>query len=553
MKARGKVISLVTAILCLVPLFVGALGFGDQASAAIEMVNVTLHKKKMDDFPIGGIQNDGKEMADEFDKYEPLEGVTFSAYDITDDFYTALDKELKGDEDPAAYKAVVKKVMEGFKFSDIKIKNKLDSQSTDDRGEAKFNLPDRNNKGIYRVYFFDEEDVPEKQKFSQPVILMLPFVHPEDGELHDVHLYPKNKVGGEVKKELVNDDLSVPGENDEELYDYEVGKQIKYKATFQIPHQIGENVKEGTKERTRYSQLIFKDELSAIGTKFAGIEKMVAVNKDGQKQEIVVKDFLNFADKNGTFTNHVSQTYDKSKKAGFELKMKLNDKFATSSDYTTSRATADYLAKYAGQTLEIYYGVLLTEDTPVDVDINNDFTVRLKQGSGQDEEVQTVTDKPIVTTGGKKFFKHESNKPEQGLGGAKFILIRKEDGKYLKKPAGNVRTWAAPSAGKYPDAVEFISGDDGKFEIIGVEFGEYQLVEIEAPKGFQKLDAPHDFDISKGSYEGDYDSLKEDIENATQGGFLPATGGAGIAAFLVIGLSLMGVAIVRYRKTQHAA
>lgn len=135
MKARGKVISLVTAILCLVPLFVGALGFGDQASAAIEMVNVTLHKKKMDDFPIGGIQNDGKEMADEFDKYEPLEGVTFSAYDITDDFYTALDKELKGDEDPAAYKAVVKKVMEGFKFSDIKIKNKLDSQSTDDRGK----------------------------------------------------------------------------------------------------------------------------------------------------------------------------------------------------------------------------------------------------------------------------------------------------------------------------------------------------------------------------------------------------------------------------------
>ena len=110
MKARGKVISLVTAILCLVPMFVGALGFGDQASAAIETINVTLHKRKMDDFPIGGIQNDGKEMADEFDKYEPLEGVTFSAYDITDDFYTALDKELKGDEDPTAYKAVVKKV-----------------------------------------------------------------------------------------------------------------------------------------------------------------------------------------------------------------------------------------------------------------------------------------------------------------------------------------------------------------------------------------------------------------------------------------------------------
>ena len=46
---------------------------------------------------------------------------------------------------------------------------------------------------------------------------------------------------------------------------------------------------------------------------------------------------------------------------------------------------------------------------------------------------------------------------------------------------------------------------------------------------------------------------KNKVSNVSRGSFLPSTGGAGIIVFLVIGLSLMGIAVVRYRKTQHTA
>ncbi|MFR4751311.1 MAG: hypothetical protein ACLT90_04680 [Enterococcus raffinosus] len=47
MKARGKLVSLLMALVCLLPLGAGLLGFGDSASAATPQdVKVTLHKEK---------------------------------------------------------------------------------------------------------------------------------------------------------------------------------------------------------------------------------------------------------------------------------------------------------------------------------------------------------------------------------------------------------------------------------------------------------------------------------------------------------------------------
>ena len=48
---RKRIVNMVTAIICLLPLIAGAFGFGNAAQAAEEKVNVTLHKKKMDQFP----------------------------------------------------------------------------------------------------------------------------------------------------------------------------------------------------------------------------------------------------------------------------------------------------------------------------------------------------------------------------------------------------------------------------------------------------------------------------------------------------------------------
>ena len=84
----------------------------------------------------------------------------------------------------------------------------------------------------------------------------------------------------------------------------------------------------------------------------------------------------------------------------------------------------------------------------------------------------------------------------------------------------------------------------------GLKYGTYKLVETKAPDGF-KLGGPVTFIVDKDTYS-EATSLQK-VANVSRGGFLPSTGGAGIIAFLVIGLSLMGIAVVRYRKTQHTA
>ncbi|MEQ7207731.1 pilin N-terminal domain-containing protein [Enterococcus avium] len=101
MKNKKKWVALLTTLLCLIPLLAGVLGGGDSAYAA-DSVDVTIHKKKMDEFPNSSIENTGEEM-NEFNRYEGLPGITFTAWDISEDFYAELRSRLTGNETDAEY------------------------------------------------------------------------------------------------------------------------------------------------------------------------------------------------------------------------------------------------------------------------------------------------------------------------------------------------------------------------------------------------------------------------------------------------------------------
>ena len=555
MKARGKLVSLLMALVCLLPIGMGLLGFGDSASAATpQKINVTLHKKKMDEFPTGGIQNNGLVMPDFDNDYDPLPGVEFRPYDITKDFYTELAKEnLTGNETDEVYNAAVKRVMEKF-HKDTYTPNAADAvapaQTTDADGKVTFtDLDDRDADGTYKVYLFFETENTANGQYSQPLVLILPAKHPDtDQPLTDIHLYPKNQLANVPEKELL-DDNGVAVDGSEGKYSYDIGKEIKYKASFMIPSQIGEIIKnpDGSEKQTRYSKLVFKDEVDQDGIKFVGIEKILI---DGQP---INKDVFTgnlYADT--TFTNDEATYLPTGKKAGFEIAMKLNGSTAMDNrtDFNESKRTAEYLADYKGKKIEIFYSVKLTEHTKVDEEINNDFTVTLKQHDRQEDKKEVEDTPPPVTTGGKKFIKHEADKPEQTLKGAEFVITNEGGTKFLAGDANNYR-WDDVVDDKYVDAIRITSLDNGVFEIKGLKYGTYNLVETKAPDGY-KLGGPFKFVVNDGSYSVE-EPLRDKIPNVSRGGFLPSTGGAGIIAFLVIGLSLMGIAIVRYRKTQHAA
>ena len=240
MKHKVKWTGLLTAIICLVPLLTGVFGLSENAKAAGETVSVTLHKKKMDEFPNTAIANTGKEM-NEFDHYQGLQGVTFTAWDVTEDFYSKLG--LTGSETDAVAKTKTEALMQTFVLDKGNATNVV-SDVTDANGNVTFpTLEKRTAGGIYKVYYFEETLPAGYTTYSNPIILVLPAM---DGanELSTIHLYPKNKIDDKEKPEKILVDEAgkalegVPA--GETFYAFEVGKRINYKASFTFPSQIGE-------------------------------------------------------------------------------------------------------------------------------------------------------------------------------------------------------------------------------------------------------------------------------------------------------------------------
>lgn len=543
MKSRGFLVRLLMALVCLLPVGIGMFSLGDSAFAA-DAVDVTLHKKKMDAFPTELTENTGKKDS-RFDQYVGFPDVTFSAWNITDDFYNQLNGKLTGSENEAEYKAAVKKLMLEFQLNKSAAKKVGADQTTDSEGEAKFNgLPMRNDKGLYNIYYFEEHAKPDVE-IGTPLILTLPAIDVDNGEqLTDIHLYPKNKVEGlDVDKEILDENGAPLPDPINGVYDYDIGKKIQFRASFTIPSQIGEILtdKNGA-QSTRYTKLEFVDRLDQNGVKFEGIDKITMGGSPIDKDAFL---------KDHTVPKYYGQTPDYTDNAGFEIKTNLNNAKhpGNTVNYNKSKATADYLKNYAGKRMEIYYSVSLTEHTKVDQEINNTFTVTFTNEKDTNKE-ESNPEIPAIITGGKRVLKFEDGNG-QGLGGAKFVVIKKDgnDETYLKFVNGEVNWVPVGTNEKYDNAKQYVSGDDGKFAIEGLSYGTYYLREIKAPDGFVKLTADRDFEVNKGSYA---ESEVLMVENISKDGILPSTGGAGIIAFLIIGGALMSIAVIRYRKSQHA-
>ena len=110
----------------------------------------------------------------------------------------------------------------------------------------------------------------------------------------------------------------------------------------------------------------------------------------------------------------------------------------------------------------------------------------------------------------------------------------------------------------------FTSNDLGQFEVKGLEYGDYQAVEIKAPAGYA---LPTDggsftFTVEAGSYKGadtefKYETVLKEGETQTYGMkitntkvSIPQTGGIGTIIFTAIGLAIMASAIIAIKKRQ---
>lgn len=248
--------------------------------------------------------------------------------------------------------------------------------------------------------------------------------------------------------------------------------------------------------------------------------------------------------------------------AAHSLSIKRNDGAFESSDYqvvTDTESTAD------GCTFEVKFknGVLQTNDKVVITywakinenavvgNAGNTNSAILKYGTnGTAQGGQTTT---YVWGFDVKKYTNGSDNSEVPLAGAKFQVKNSDKSKtaYFKYDATakvyKFAGWTAVEGAVY----EFTTPDDGNIAFKGLDSGTYYLEEIEAPKGYNKLN-----DAIKFTIADEKASEKGQVSYGTDGGTgiikvlnkagttLPTTGGIGTTIFYLIGGGLMVAAAV---------
>lgn len=182
-------------------------------------------------------------------------------------------------------------------------------------------------------------------------------------------------------------------------------------------------------------------------------------------------------------------------------------------------------------------------------DIPNTATLIFNNGHGVDKE-KTPGVIPSVHTGGRAFLKKDGS-TGAALDGAEF-KIKNNNGQFVNVGVNGVISFGG-------SGTTFTSANGGKFEVKGLPYGEYVLVEIKAPQGYAlPTDPETGFTVNATSYYSDPKvielvttpaNVSQDVLNRRL--VIPQTGGIGTAAFTVIGAVMMIFSALFYKRTKE--
>ncbi|API93193.1 adhesin [Virgibacillus pantothenticus] len=172
------------------------------------------------------------------------------------------------------------------------------------------------------------------------------------------------------------------------------------------------------------------------------------------------------------------------------------------------------------------------------------------------EDPTTPEEPPVVvpTEGGLEIIKVDASDNNVKLKGAEFKLTDM-DGNVID--TSNAGTVVAVNGKAFNGKLENLTTrEDGTFSITGLTPGTYQLHETKAPtytdngeeKPYRLLSKPVEVKVENNK------DLSYQVENSKSLWELPSTGGLGTIIFTLVGLTLMGIALVLYfrRKKQQA-
>ncbi|MFD1441159.1 SpaH/EbpB family LPXTG-anchored major pilin [Lacticaseibacillus hegangensis] len=501
-----------------------------------ETVKLKVHKLKFLNADSTPKPNTGAEL--EFDKATPLKDVTFNIYNIRALVDAQVAELRKGDAqltEKEAIEQAVKIISQDWstnKTTWTAAGGGAVSKGTAITGEdgiAVFDDVATKTGSKYDIYLIEEvaggpDSANGNMFISLPIIAGFPIKNAEGKFYKEVNLYAKNSA---VTKEIDNLKEGVSG--DGKSYSYEVGEDIRYNASVNIPGNIAEKRADNS---YLFKGLTITDTMSTTGTTFKSLDSIMV---DG-------KDVKNEFDAAMNYTPIVGNATDK---AGFTYSVDFsNPKDAT--------ALETLLKTIAGKHVQFNYTVTLNEFAVPTADIGNDFRITL----GDETLIATA---PTVEYGGFRFTKVDSNDTNHELSGATFRISQMIDGKIKYAEFDKAPTLTNADGVYKANNIEWTdegtifatgssAGNVGNLEFHGLQSGAYKLHEETAPTGYVKSDTPINFTIVAGHEGtitiGENGVLYDKVLNTPDDGVLPITGSMGIAAFLIVGTAAMGTAVM---------
>lgn len=277
---------------------------------------------------------------------------------------------------------------------------------------------------------------------------------------------------------------------------------------------------------------VLHDKMDA-GLKFDGVDSIkINLKKNGETTESLVEK-----------TNYTIKTSDLESKNPCTFHIEFKQDFC------------DTLK--ANDQIIITYSATLNESAVIAGEGNKNETW-LKYGDSS----ETKHDETITKTFEIPVFKYtdksaKGGEAESPLEGAKFILREKDKNKEIGLKSITTPTGKEGAYYRFDKdataATEVTTNNTGKFTIQGLAPGTYELVEKEAPKGYNKLSAPVEITIGNDgevSYNTKTNATLVKVENKT-GSILPSTGGMGTTLFYIFGAILVigsGVVLITKKR-----